>query len=197
MTDRKRQSITRWTVFETSAGWDAIQHCSAGVLRVLIGHRSRQSLIAALPADAVFESRPTELAQRIQDYFAGAPDDFRDVPIAAQWSTRFQYDVIAAVKQVGYGQTTTYGELAARSKHPGAARAVGQVMATNPVPLLVPCHRVLGSGGSLGGFSAPTGLSLKKRLLQIEANGLHVSGKLLSVPDTRTATATPTRSARR
>lgn len=182
---RNPQSVSRWTVFETTAGWAAIQQCHAGVLRVLIGHRSEHGLIAALPADAVMESREMELSKRIQDYFAGSADDFRNVPIAALWSTRFQYDVISALRQVGYGQTTTYGELAARAKHPGAARAVGQVMATNPVPLLVPCHRVLAAGGSIGGFSAPTGLSLKRRLLQIEAGGIqNVSETLLCVPDT-------------
>jgi methylated-DNA-[protein]-cysteine S-methyltransferase len=180
---RNLHSVGRWTVFPTSVGWAAVEQTPSGVLRVLIGHRSQARLEAALPANAAVDFRPSALAERIQEYFAGTPDDFRDVPIAAAWSTAFQRAVIAAVRQVRYGQTTTYGELAARAKHPGAARAVGQVMATNPVPLLVPCHRVLGAGGAVGGFSAPTGLSLKRRLLQIEAKGRQTAtGTLGSLP---------------
>ena len=128
-------------------------------------------MIAALPADAEPTHRGNALTNRIQDYCRGVCDDFLDVPIAAAWRTPFQRAVVAALRQVRYGQTTSYGELAMRAKRPRAARAVGQVMATNPVPLIVPCHRVLGAGGAIGGFSAPTGLSLKRRLLQLEANG--------------------------
>ena len=67
------------------------------------------------------------------------------------------------------GETVSYAELAGRAGSPNAARAVGGVMAGNRVPLLVPCHRVVGAGGRLGGFSAPTGVELKKRLLALEA----------------------------
>ncbi|MBN2141449.1 MAG: MGMT family protein [Desulfovibrionaceae bacterium] len=72
------------------------------------------------------------------------------------------------LETAGFGRTVTYGELAARCARPGAARAVGRVMARNPWPLIVPCHRVLGAGGRLGGYSAPAGPGLKKHLLGLE-----------------------------
>ncbi len=72
------------------------------------------------------------------------------------------------LRQVGYGETVSYGELAERSGSPRAARAVGTVMATNRIPLILPCHRVLGSAGRIGGFSAPQGIDLKRRMLDLE-----------------------------
>jgi len=165
----RRPPESTWTVFDTLFGWTALERCDAGVLRVLIGCRSKHELSAALPAGVAVSFDQDLLTDRIQNYFAGMPDEFDEVPLAATWSTPFQRTVVRALRQVRYGETTTYGELARRVGRPAAARAVGQVMATNPVPLLVPCHRVLGAGGALGGFSAPTGIALKKRLLQLEA----------------------------
>ena len=74
------------------------------------------------------------------------------------------------LRNVPYGQTLSYAELAAKAGSPKAARAVGSVMAQNRVPLIIPCHRVVGSGGHLGGFSAPRGIAFKKQLLELEAN---------------------------
>jgi len=74
----------------------------------------------------------------------------------------------ALLARVGHGETVTYGELAALAGQPGKARAVGQAMARNPWPLIVPCHRVLGAGGCLTGYTNPHGLPLKELLLQME-----------------------------
>jgi methylated-DNA-[protein]-cysteine S-methyltransferase len=77
--------------------------------------------------------------------------------------------IYAAARQIGWGQTTTYGTLAKQlGVGPEAARDVGQAMASNPVPLIIPCHRVLAAGGKLGGFSAPGGSSTKARMLALE-----------------------------
>ena len=86
--------------------------------------------------------------------------------------TAFQESVVLAIRAVGYGQTVSYGELAELAGYPRAARAVGTVMSTNPFPILIPCHRVVASGGKLGGYSAPQGLSLKESLLAMEAEGV-------------------------
>ncbi|MGH6808763.1 MAG: methylated-DNA--[protein]-cysteine S-methyltransferase, partial [Ensifer adhaerens] len=72
----------------------------------------------------------------------------------------------------GYGETVAYGELAVMAGRPGAARAVGSAMATCPVPILIPCHRVLAAGGKVGGFSAPGGSTSKIRMLELE--GVHL-----------------------
>lgn len=90
------------------------------------------------------------------------------MPIADGHLTEFQSDVVATCRAIPLGQTRTYGEVARLAGRPGAARAVGRVMATNRVPLIVPCHRVVASSGKLGGFSAPQGVVLKRRLLDLE-----------------------------
>jgi methylated-DNA-[protein]-cysteine S-methyltransferase len=108
------------------------------------------------------------LADDLRRYAAGEPVDFRDVPINDSHLTPFGRRIISACRRIPFGQTRSYGQLAAICGSPGAARAVGQVMARNRFPLIVPCHRVLGAGGRLGGFSAPDGLRMKRRLLAME-----------------------------
>ncbi|NIL99328.1 MAG: methylated-DNA--[protein]-cysteine S-methyltransferase, partial [Planctomycetales bacterium] len=109
------------------------------------------------------------LADRLQAYAEGQPDDFRDVAVDLDCFTRFQQRVLRACRTIPYGQTVCYADLAARCGSPAAARAVGNVMSNNRLPLIVPCHRVVGSAGRLGGFSAPGGLAMKRRLLRLEA----------------------------
>jgi len=104
----------------------------------------------------------------LADYSAGRPVDLLRVSIVDRHLTPFQRRVVAACRRIPLGETRSYGELAKQAGRVGAARAVGQVMATNRVPLLVPCHRVVASSGKLGGFSAPQGIALKQRLLDLE-----------------------------
>jgi len=84
--------------------------------------------------------------------------------------TKFQRSVWAAIAAIPYGQTTSYGELAEKIGHPKATRAVGQATGANPIPILVPCHRVIGASGGLTGFAG--GLPLKERLLALEQGAL-------------------------
>jgi methylated-DNA-[protein]-cysteine S-methyltransferase len=112
-----------------------------------------------------FHEYVVELLER---FAAGEEVDFADVPVNTAGMTIFQRQVVAACRAISWGETASYGQLAARVGHPGAARAVGSVMRKNCVPLIVPCHRVLGSGGALGGYSAPSGLAMKRRLLAME-----------------------------
>lgn len=99
----------------------------------------------------------------------GEPADFPELPLAWDQVPPFSRAVLETLfSRVGHGQTVTYGELAALCGKPGAARAVGGAMARNPWPLVVPCHRVLGSGGALTGYTNPHGLDLKALLLSLE-----------------------------
>ncbi len=91
--------------------------------------------------------------------------------------TAFQRAVIDHCRRIPRGEVLTYGQLAERAGYPRSARAVGNVMATNRVPLIVPCHRVVGAGGNLGGFSAPQGLQMKRRLLRLEGSLERVAGR--------------------
>jgi methylated-DNA-[protein]-cysteine S-methyltransferase len=90
------------------------------------------------------------------------------LPLQLDYLSDFGRRVVIACRQLGWGQTATYGELARRAGSPAASRAVGAVMARNRHPLIVPCHRVLAADGSLRGFSAADGLKMKQRLLDHE-----------------------------
>jgi methylated-DNA-[protein]-cysteine S-methyltransferase len=105
------------------------------------------------------------VAQQLQEYFAGERRQFT-VPIALE-GNQFQLRVWDALQQIPYGQTLSYGALAASLGDPSAARAVGSANARNPVALIVPCHRVIGADGSLTGFGG--GLAGKRFLLDLEA----------------------------
>lgn len=107
------------------------------------------------------------LARRIAAHFAGAPDPFLDVPIDLGERSDFDRAVLEGAREIAPGTVETYGDLAARIGRPGAARAVGAALGKNPVPPIVPCHRVVARGG-IGGFSSPGGLGTKRRLLAAE-----------------------------
>jgi len=104
-----------------------------------------------------------------QAYFAGQQTDFSEVPVDLGQQTELFDKIYTAARRLGWGETTTYGALA---KQFGAdweiARDVGQAMAKNPIPLIIPCHRVLAAGGKIGGFSAPGGAATKAKMLEME-----------------------------
>jgi methylated-DNA-[protein]-cysteine S-methyltransferase len=118
------------------------------------------------------------LRRQLCDYAAGHLVDFHGIRLDLVDLTDFQRRVLSACRQIAYGTTLTYAQLAQRAKAPTAARAVGQVMARNPVPLIIPCHRVVARAGGLGGFSAPRGLTMKRRLLRLEGAQIAPAGYL-------------------
>jgi methylated-DNA-[protein]-cysteine S-methyltransferase len=170
--------------FPTALGWVAIAHCDAVVIGVVFGHASQRQAIDALRRNLGQQSASSSdidvleiddqpraivgLIERLQAYAAGDDVDFSDVRIDERHLTEFGRRIVKACRRIPRGATRSYGELAAASGSPGAARAVGQAMAKNRYPLVVPCHRVLAAGGQIGGFSAPQGLTMKRRLLALE-----------------------------
>jgi O-6-methylguanine DNA methyltransferase len=108
------------------------------------------------------------LVLRLQAYFSGEQDGFEDVEVDLSWTTPFQRAVAEALRQVPYGETVTYGELAALAGHPNAQRAAGTFCAGNRFPLFVPCHRVVAADG-LGSYGS-LGLEYKRRLLGLEGH---------------------------
>jgi len=107
------------------------------------------------------------LGRRLTGWFRGSRDDFGDVELDLDWCTPFQRALVDALRAVPYGETVTYGELAALAGRPGAARAAGSLCAANRFAVIVPCHRVVAAGG-LGGYGG-IGLAYKRRLLALEA----------------------------
>jgi methylated-DNA-[protein]-cysteine S-methyltransferase len=109
------------------------------------------------------------LRDRIVAYFRGERDDFGDVALELEWCTPFQRAVVDALRAVPYGETVTYGELAALAGYPNAQRAAGSVCAGNRFPIVVPCHRVVAASG-LGRFGS-LGSGYKRRILALEGIG--------------------------
>lgn len=153
-------------------GWVAVQWTNGQLHRVVIGMPNRESALEAVgysqlhwptPPDAV-----RQLLARVERYVNGGREDFSDISVDLSDRTPFQRAVLQACRRVGYGQVISYAELGRKAGFPRSARAVGSVMASNRLPLIIPCHRVIGSDGALCGFSAPAGLSLKRQLLEME-----------------------------
>ncbi len=145
----------------TSLGRVEIEAAESGVTRVRIGARGKPREVG--------DGNALDLAQRtageIVGYLDGKLRQFT-VPVSAD-GTAFQKAVWNELMKIPYGKRCTYGELAAELGRPRAARAVGAACGANPVPILVPCHRVVGAEGALGGFGA--GISVKQTLLDLES----------------------------
>jgi methylated-DNA-[protein]-cysteine S-methyltransferase len=108
------------------------------------------------------------LLEELQHYFAGRPVSFTAIPLDLEDQPQFWRRVQETCARIPYGATLTYAQLAAKAGKSAAVRAAGSAMSHNPIPILIPCHRVLSSGGGLGGYSAPGGVELKRRLLEME-----------------------------
>ena len=164
------------SVFETQMGWLAIAGKDGVLTSVKIGHPSEDLALRAFvveegPSGAHIEIEDwsRDLREELTRFADGEPISFDHVELA--WPkplTRFRKRVISETRRISWGNTLTYGEVAKRAGSPGAARAVGTAMSSNRFPFVVPCHRVVGSGGGLGGFTAPGGVGLKERLLMME-----------------------------
>ena len=115
-----------------------------------------------------------DLQGLIVRYFDGEVVDFSHVPADLSELSDFQRRVLASCKRIEYGRTVSYGEMAKAIGQPKAGRAVGAALAANPIPLVIPCHRVVGGDGEMVGFSAEQGTKLKKRLLDLEAGRVAV-----------------------
>ena len=164
-----------YQLFKTDAGFAAIAWNGAGIsglrLPAPAAHEAEHAIVrrvqGARRAEPPVEVR--EIIVRATRYFAGERVDFDDVPVDLGEPSPFFVRVYAEVRKLGWGETATYGAIAQTlGAGPEYARDVGQAMANNPVPLIVPCHRVTAAGGKIGGFSAPGGSMSKARMLELE-----------------------------
>lgn len=160
-----------YAFFQTELGWVGIVGSKEG-LRRLVWHQPTPEAVLAVLFPVLSGAREDrhsfgDLPQRLQRYFKGQKVHFPD-KLDLRYASPFQRAVLELVQTIPYGQTRSYAWVAGESRQPKAFRAVGRVLAQNPLPIIVPCHRVLGSDGSLVGFSG--GLELKKYLLDMEAS---------------------------
>jgi methylated-DNA-[protein]-cysteine S-methyltransferase len=161
-------------LFPTTIGACGVAWSDVGICNVLLPESSdpatRDELLRRYPGAAPAEPPPEVAAAitRMTNLLDGDADDLRDVEVDFGDTSDFAQQVWKITRSVGPGETTTYGDIAQRMAMPHAAREVGQALGRNPVPIIVPCHRVLGAGGKLVGFSAPGGVATKLRILGIE-----------------------------
>ncbi|WAL64779.1 methylated-DNA--[protein]-cysteine S-methyltransferase [Amycolatopsis cynarae] len=167
-----------FAVFATAIGHCGIAWNDRGVVSVRLPEggaaRTRARLRARFPGAAeasAAQPPPAPIRQGIDDIVAllrGEPRDLADLPVDLEGVPEFHLRVYELARTIPPGSTLTYGEVATRLGLPGSAQAVGQALGRNPVPIVVPCHRVLAAGGKMGGFSAPGGVDTKRRMLLIE-----------------------------
>lgn len=171
---RAGESSFECVAFPTALGWIGLLGRDRKLVALTLGHVSRDDAVADLRRrdetsgtwrDSDWDP---ELRRSIERFCEGEPVDLNECDVELPAMTPFQRRVIAETRKIGYGETATYADLARRSGAPGAARAVGNVMRSNRIPLVIPCHRIVGSNG-LGGYSAPQGLTLKRTLLTMES----------------------------
>ncbi|MEZ0303060.1 MAG: methylated-DNA--[protein]-cysteine S-methyltransferase [Hyphomicrobiaceae bacterium] len=163
-----------YAVFDSAIGTCGVAWSDAGVTRFQLPEASPEATEKRLQGGPDGPSRqapPPAVAHAIADlqrYFAGKKVDFTVVEVDLEGVPPFYVRVYEIARQIGWGETATYGELAARVGSPGAARGVGQALSRNPVAVIIPCHRILASGNKVGGFSAFGGSVSKERLLALE-----------------------------
>jgi methylated-DNA-[protein]-cysteine S-methyltransferase len=157
-----------YSVFQTNAGWVGLQYSTSGLRRVILPRKSAREVQELISGDALeTPDAGADLQERLQAYFSGRRVDFADKPDFSG-ATPFQRQVWQATRLIPYGETRSYQWVASHIGKPRAARAVGQALGKNPLPIIVPCHRVVASGGGPGGFTG--GIEMKRRLLKLEAD---------------------------
>ncbi|HIJ67174.1 MAG TPA: methylated-DNA--[protein]-cysteine S-methyltransferase [Planctomycetes bacterium] len=165
-------SSLRYAIFRTRWGWFGLLGTERGLLRTCLPISTRSKAKSALLKDiwaASYDRKLfVELQAGIKAYFEGVCVDFAKIPVVLDGLGDFGTAVLTACRKVQYGQTISYGQLAGLTGKPKAGRAAGNILARNPVPLIIPCHRVIRSNRRIGGFSAAGGRGLKKRMLQLE-----------------------------
>jgi methylated-DNA-[protein]-cysteine S-methyltransferase len=163
-----------YTLFDTEVGRCGIAWNENGIVAVRLpetdDEKTRAGLLRRVPGARESEP-PTEIAraiEAIQSLLRGERTDLSGVRVDLDGMPEFNRKIYAIAREIPPGRTLTYGDIAKQLGDPLLSRAVGQAMGQNPVPVVVPCHRVVAAGGKSGGFSAPGGSQTKLKMLMIE-----------------------------
>ncbi len=169
--------MLQYAIFRTKWGYFGLAATEQALCRTFLPVPDRQRAEQGLLRDLLptndnprlDKDLQRNLQERIIAYYEGEPVDFRVEPaVSLNGAGPFVQKVLHACREIGFGRTMTYGGLAKQVGSPDAARAVGSALASNPIPLIIPCHRVLRTDGGLGGFSAPGGIDTKQKMLRHE-----------------------------
>ncbi len=177
-----------FAVFDTPIGPCAIAWSTNGIAGVQLPEGNKEASRSRLSRrwpNALETNVPVNVQRAIERIQAmlgktaeGATDTLADVVLDLEGIPDFHRKVYDVARSIPPGHTMTYGEIAKRLGVPHESREVGQAMGRNPVPIIVPCHRVLGADGKMGGFSAPGGVATKRRMLEIEGAAAVGAGPL-------------------
>ncbi|GAB4112849.1 MAG: hypothetical protein Kow00103_03350 [Candidatus Caldatribacteriota bacterium] len=173
----------QYSIFLTSWGWTGVIFNQEGLRFFVLPLEKKEDIIFELKKIAeenklnIFEynnsnkenkAKILDLISKVQEYYKGKKVNFFDYQLNLKSYTPFQKKVLSTVNKVPYGILKSYQEIAIAAGFPRAFRAVGNMMRENPLPLIVPCHRVIRSDGKLGGFSGRKGIALKKKMIDWE-----------------------------
>jgi O-6-methylguanine DNA methyltransferase len=171
------QKVTKYAIFKTKWGYFGLAGNEKGICRTQLPGEGREKIKSLLlgdcPATPFDSTFFRNLQKQIIAYYEGGCIKFsRDIPLYFNGFSSFGITVLKACRKVEFGRIVTYGELAEKAGRPNASRAVGSVLAKNPMPLIIPCHRIIRSDGKLGGFSAPCGIAVKRKMLDLECKAV-------------------------
>jgi O-6-methylguanine DNA methyltransferase len=164
----------KYVVFKTRWGYFSLFGSEKGLVRSYLPVDDAQTAKKLLLDDTAKAESDTRflagLQKKIKAYFEGSYVDFADARLVLDGLSDFSGKVLTACKKVKYGQTISYWELAKLAGKPGASQAVGNILSRNRLPLIIPCHRIIRRDGNIGGFSAPGGVGLKEKMLELESS---------------------------
>jgi len=171
------ENIFKYAIFLTTWGWAGFAADQKGLRIFVLPEERKEDVLfrirKELKCNNLFEDNRgwESLIKKVKEYYTGKKVYFTDYQLSLDNYTNFQKKVLQTVKEIPYGKTRSYKEAAEAAGYPRAYRAVGSTMRNNPLPLIVPCHRVIKSDGSLGGFSGKEKNALKGKMINLESKG--------------------------
>ncbi|MBA7512788.1 Methylated-DNA--protein-cysteine methyltransferase [subsurface metagenome] len=171
------ENIFKYAIFLTTWGWAGFAADQKGLRIFILPEERKEDVLfeirEELKCNNLFEDNKgwESLIKKVKEYYAGKKVDFIDYQVNLDNYTNFQKDILQTVRKIPYGEIRSYKEAAEVTGYPRAYRAVGNTMRNNSLPLIIPCHRVIKSDGSLGGFSGKESVALKKKMIDLESKG--------------------------
>jgi len=154
--------------YHTEIGRGLVMSTALGICRLVMPGETSGEGLAGGQGRLMANGWTVEAARRLEAYFRREQVSFLDLPVDLTAMSSFRAMVLSVTRMIPYGSTVSYAEIATRVGCPRGSRAVGGALAANPIPLMIPCHRVIAAHGGLGGFSASGGLDMKRYLLGLE-----------------------------
>jgi len=171
------ENIFKYAIFLTAWGWAGFVADQKGLRIFILPEETKEDVLLKirkeLRCNNLFEDNKgwESLIKKVKKYYMGKKVDFTDYRLNLDNYTNFQKKILQTVRKIPYGEIRSYKEAAEAAGYLRAYRAVGSTMRNNPLPLIIPCHRVIKSDGSLGGFSGKEGIALKRKMIDLESDG--------------------------